>query len=274
MRHVALWKAGLAGRIRLDSTVFASVDYDQDSTMNAPLGYDDIPEKYAWDSRFKLKTLKSIAKYANDRESSHLHESIRDHNTSISVDEKSMSDVRRVHFSDSLEDALGAEGDLIIPLFVPPKFISFANNLLQTAFKEHGLLSDNAPLPLTAFSRPRHGGGSSGGSDESDEDEDQYEEDEDGDPSLDLALWRVNNLTAWQQVDRRIDEVYECLWSFHFGNATFQTEPNERFKLFVTHLSRRAIREKPEDEYESFARWIGRQVPSANENSDKWMWNI
>jgi hypothetical protein len=35
-------------------------------------------------------------------------------------------------------------------------------------------------------------------------------------------------------------------------------EYDTRLKIFVTNLSKRAIRKRPDDESEAFARWVGR----------------
>lgn len=60
---VVLSKAKLL--FRLDNTEFASSDYDE---RNSPLGYDDMPEKYKWDSSFSLEGMKAAIAQINRRE--------------------------------------------------------------------------------------------------------------------------------------------------------------------------------------------------------------
>jgi hypothetical protein len=52
--------------------------------------------------------------------------------------------------------------------------------------------------------------------------------------------------------------AYEVLWSFHAANAVLDATYDDRIAMLVTQLSKRAIRKTPEDEFASFARWVGR----------------
>lgn len=94
-----------------------------------------------------------------------------------------------------------------------------------------------------------------------------------------LVFWRITSITAWQQIDRRIDEcvlywkaqdsrcsilyfgyrLYEILWSFHHANAIAGSQG--RLQRFVDHLAKRAIRWPTGGEMESFAYWVGKLPP-------------
>ncbi|KAJ7633856.1 hypothetical protein DFH06DRAFT_1479447 [Mycena polygramma] len=63
----------------------------------------------------------------------------------------------------------------------------------------------------------------------------------------DLFLWRLGKEMMWQQLDRRIDEVFEALYAFY------------RKERLITELSAWAMQPTVEDEFEAFARWVGRQ---------------
>ncbi len=91
------------------------------------------------------------------------------------------------------------------------------------------------------------------------------------------VYWIIDNVNMWQQIDRRIDECAppparlfahthrcnEVIWSYYFANRLYFVGPAMRDKRFRTHLSMRAIRPRPEDEFQSFAKWVAREpVPS------------
>jgi hypothetical protein len=52
--------------------------------------------------------------------------------------------------------------------------------------------------------------------------------------------------------------VFEVAWSFMYSNSIMRSSPEEKTMLLRRQLSRRALRRKPEDEYEDFAAWIER----------------
>lgn len=55
--------------------------------------------------------------------------------------------------------------------------------------------------------------------------------------------------------------VYEVLWAFHATNFVLDYPEEERTDRLATQLTRRLIRDKPEDEFEMFTRWVAR-VPN------------
>lgn len=59
--------------LRLDNTEFASSDYDE---RNSPLGYDDMPEKYEWDSSFSLEDMKAAISQINRRERDYIDDDV------------------------------------------------------------------------------------------------------------------------------------------------------------------------------------------------------
>lgn len=57
--------------------------------------------------------------------------------------------------------------------------------------------------------------------------------------------------------------VYEVLWAFHAANFLLEHPEEERVDRLATQLTRRLIRDKPEDEFEMFTRWVAR-VPNSD----------
>ncbi|KAF8307465.1 hypothetical protein DL93DRAFT_2101256 [Clavulina sp. PMI_390] len=305
MRHTHLWKKGVTGEIvyvdrltiddlshavrvafilhrfwtpSLDNTEFASTDYDN---RNAPLDYDDLPalSPCKWNDSFSVEYL----------ERSHGKEQycwIRDDENlellGISGQDLTLLDgANRSTFGHSLEQVMAPSADMVIALLIPAEsnFVTWANKTLKEAFKDHGLPYEQDPiiLPFETSGNGKKNDGLDG--DDSEDDDDGAEGDEDDwragrEIALDVALWRVTALTSWQLIDRRIDEIFEILWSYHFGYATLQGSDQYRLCTFVSHLSKRAIRDAPEEEFERFTRWVGRQQPVRDKGHDaKWQWD-
>ena len=53
--------------------------------------------------------------------------------------------------------------------------------------------------------------------------------------------------------------VFEALYAFHRAHDRLQREEREIQIRLITQLSKRAIRMSVEDEFDAFARWIGRK---------------
>ncbi|KAJ6608850.1 hypothetical protein B0H10DRAFT_2226452 [Mycena sp. CBHHK59/15] len=58
----------------------------------------------------------------------------------------------------------------------------------------------------------------------------------------------------WQQLDRKIDEVFDA-----FYRVNDRLRGDYKAVRLTTQLSKRAIRPTIEDEFDAFARWIGRR---------------
>ncbi|KAG8774693.1 hypothetical protein FRC16_005019 [Serendipita sp. 398] len=78
---------------------------------------------------------------------------------------------------------------------------------------------------------------------------------------------KIDTMVMWQQVDRRLDEIFELIWSFMFSNDRMQMEEDARFCLLELQISRRALRSKAENEFLDFALWVARDPgPIAGED--------
>jgi len=248
MRHVWIWERACDGDIVLDNMTFASVNYAEAS---CPVGYDETPH-YAWNESFEFATFENTILGVNENERTQLQRNMSDcgytaegwrkrtNRPRFTELIKDSDKIRRIVIGKSLEDVLSDAGDTHIPLWIPENFASFANETIAKALVTHSLPANTQAL-YSALKDPL----------------------DDSEVGGDLRpyYWRIDHLCAWQKIDRRIDEIYEVLWAFHSANAVLIAEKQERLALFITHLSKRAIRKGPDDEMASFARWIGR-VPN------------
>lgn len=91
----------------------------------------------------------------------------------------------RITYADNIEQALSAEKDIIIPLWVPEEFAQFANEVMLKALAEHGKTSHAPPLKVEINGK----------------DTDVY-----GEMGADLTRWTLDMVLNWQMLDRRIDE--------------------------------------------------------------------
>ena len=85
----------------------------------------------------------------------------------------------------SLEEVLSRDGDTLIPLWIPESFVTFANEMIARALVAHCLPQNTQPL-YSALNSPL----------------------EDSEVARDLRpfYWKIDDLCAWQKIDRRIDE--------------------------------------------------------------------
>lgn len=97
-----------------------------------------------------------------------------------------MSTIKRMTHSSSVASALEASGDIVLPIWLPPSFAEFANTTIEGALRDAGLLN---PERVPSLKRVW----------ESDADVLVYD-------NSSLFLWRIDPLTMWQQLDRRLDE--------------------------------------------------------------------
>lgn len=130
---------------------------------------------------------------------------------------------RRVSFAPTASEIMLPERCMAIPLFLPSGFAKYANDAVRKALADHDLPSTadvitSAFVPGTDVSHFAMRG-------------------------LEPVLWDIDVISAWQQIDRRIDEygylvtysslldadncvcdrVFEVLWSFHRAQYVCQS---------------------------------------------------
>ncbi|KAJ7224957.1 hypothetical protein B0H12DRAFT_1267871 [Mycena haematopus] len=262
MRHVALWEIEQTGEIQYEFHFFefdcedkrnwASTNYEDLS--NSVLAYDDTPS-YTWGESFKIPDFEAQIEYFNAQ---HIANWLQDSNWAayypeISVFRKThgigeededidldeiFEDAARLTCSQRIETILSRESDIVMPVAVPRNLAAYMNYLVGEAQKAAGLKVQPLLTPAVA------------------EDETIAVPPDSTDSKDGLYLWRIGKEIMWQQLDRRIDEVYEVLYAFYRANDRIYNRTHTRL---VTQLSKRAIRTTVEDEFDAFARWIGRQ---------------
>lgn len=108
----------------------------------------------------------------------------------------------------TLQEVVGESGDTLVPIFLPPAIIDKCNDLILSALKDHNLPSSVPPLTPAL--------------------KEQYMQQigermaRRNNEVLLPTLWHIDSITAWQLIDRRIDEYVSRM---HFGD-------NSRHDLF------------------------------------------
>jgi len=268
MRHVELWREEVRGNIVIEERNTAFSSY-----RRGPIGYSDLPA-YKWNENFKIEHFQGELKHFNSSECKAFCENIEDSKFSILVESETERAekmswfnrdlrkrnwaeklVRRTSFAPTLEKTLAATEDIKLCMFLPVKFLHYASNLLRQALIDRGIIAENEEGPqilcdamegYADADKKQHGGG----------------EDKDHERTTPVC-WRINAITAWQQIDRRIDEVYEILWAlYHSHSKMAYAGKREVVRRFFSEVSRRAIRPTPNDEFMAFAGWVGRAAPN------------
>ena len=193
------------------------------SYMRGPIGYSDLPA-YKWNKDFDLKRFQNELSTFNYYEGRALDTAIDELSDRLPLRGKMIfsaasmfktkfrcylgiieTEIRRTSFAPSLEDALTATEDIKLYLFLPPKFLVYASNLLRQALIDRQLISENEKDPKILYSVQNRGADKERDNEGEDE-EGELDEDEDYNQDLTLVCWQINAITAWQQIDRRIDE--------------------------------------------------------------------
>ncbi|KDQ08376.1 hypothetical protein BOTBODRAFT_179872 [Botryobasidium botryosum FD-172 SS1] len=233
MRHVALWEAEAAGKLIIQDNEPASTDYTSE-------GYDDVPQ-FTWDANFTVRELMRALNAFNAREEGALELQLN-HVIDVTARLKLPPRVlRRISYAPSVEKIFDIEKDIVLPVWAPLSFVEFANELVRAALQDKGLEAHNILTPAVSdkiHEQPALG--------------------------LELVYWRISQITMWQQIDRRIDEVFEICWSFRQAFENLGAGPaagEDCFKLFQRQISQRTVRNTPQDEYEAFANWVARKPP-------------
>ncbi|KAF8311766.1 hypothetical protein DL93DRAFT_2168872 [Clavulina sp. PMI_390] len=245
MRHVELWREKVRGRITILKEEWATNNYDV-----GPTGYDDSPV-YTWGKDFSLESFKRVLEDYNAKDyrgfEASYDEIMQSEDAPEEQDLEAIGKTRRSSFAADVSTLLNPEGDIILLFFASPGFADFADGLVKKALEENTL-----PLPkedvdegkiikvLESYTRI------------------------DGDGAeipMEMLKWRINAIVGWQQIDRRIDEVFEILWSFYRAFGEVRLPSPDINRKFFTEVGRRAIRPTPTDEYAGFGRWVLRGAP-------------
>ncbi|KAF8319264.1 hypothetical protein DL93DRAFT_2164482 [Clavulina sp. PMI_390] len=250
VRHVTLWEAACRGEIVLLKRRSEWEDYND---AQSPIGYDEGPQ-YAWDEFATFDKLQDAINSLHQKERWQYVGNLEVYgvdipgldgqrwNSSDTIVAEGLrtheQHIRRMKLGNTLAEVLGSGGDSEIPIHLPPTVMLKCNELIAAALRDHDLpctepsitpaLKDDLIAAITST----------------------YSED------FIPVIWKIDSIRCWQLIDRRIDEAYEILWAFRAANAILDSEVNDRTRLLITQLSKRAIRSKPEDEFASFARWV------------------
>ncbi|KAJ7159751.1 hypothetical protein C8R46DRAFT_1194970 [Mycena filopes] len=243
MRHVALWDLEQSGELSINEQEWASTDYG-----NAPesvLSYDDTPN-YTWGPEFNLAdfqhkidvfNLRQITDWLDDKSFLEDHGiAIQPYNRGADPNYAEFKTAKRLSYAPTAAGVLTSAGDIVLPVLIPDKFAAFANALVGEAQATAGLKVTKILTPALK--------------------DQKYLVDA---PSgvEGIFLWRIGQELMWQQLDRRIDEVFEALYAFYRIND--RTIGDSQQVRLLTQLSKRAVRPVIEDEFDAFARWVGRR---------------
>ncbi|KAJ7193423.1 hypothetical protein GGX14DRAFT_588656 [Mycena pura] len=252
MRHVALWEMERRGEVMIKDQIWAVSSY------RADLSYDDTP-RYEWDSHFNLQEFISHIDSFNKVQLTNWLDTCRgDENEFGDIElnpqghypvptedlPPKLVNLQRLSYAPDPKGILDQANDITMAVLLPANFAAFANDLVCKAQNDAEVpgLADRILAPVSS-------------------DPKAFDADE-GDATLRLYIWRISAALMWQQLDRRIDEVFEVLFAFYRihdrldrGERTMET-PQIRL---CTQLSKRVIRTLVEDELAAFARWVGRK---------------
>ncbi|KAJ7110779.1 hypothetical protein C8R43DRAFT_1243019 [Mycena crocata] len=244
MRHVALWEMEKRGELVIDEKEWASTEYGD--SPESVLTYDDTPNVlmlvhiYAWGPEFKIPDFEhQIDKFNLRQVRDWLDEESFLEEHGLKEGGKELKDAVRLTYGPSAAAVLDRKHDITLPVLLPCDFAAFANKLVSEAQAVAGLKVEKILMP--AIKKHKH----------------LIVEPDSGDAKEGIFLWRIGSELMWQQLDRRIDEVFETLYAFYRAKDRSISEYQD--VRLLSNLSKRAIRPTVEDEFDAFARWVGRR---------------
>ncbi|KAJ7669357.1 hypothetical protein DFH06DRAFT_981623, partial [Mycena polygramma] len=227
MRHVTLWEMGQCRRLKLKPR-HLPIPSNNPTNLHAP-NINFAMSRYPWDTAFSFTGYRAHINQLNAAES------LLQHGVTSSAQ---ISDaVQRIACAPTLEILLHSGFDISLPVILPCDFAVYANDLVSQAQAAAGLKETKLLEPaVRGFFNPL---GSRG-------------QDKEG-----LFFWRVGRELMWQQLDRRIDEVFEALHAFRRANTEVDEE-HQASRLLV-ELSKRELRGEESDEFLAFVQWVGKE---------------
>jgi hypothetical protein len=206
-------------------------------------GYSDVI-KYTWNESFDPNHIISAIRKLNSRTSkwiSNLYMRLYWPDPEIP-----QVIARRLSVGGSLQQVLDpAEGDAVLPFWLPVGLADYANQVISDVRREHSGSSDFENTPALQLQRRSTGQAVVTG-------------------NFALYTWTIDSITMWQLLDRRLDEVFAILWSFY--RATTINDKSTRppdASVFIKEMSRRVIRGKEDDEFLAFAKWVAGDLESS-----------
>ncbi|KZS92832.1 hypothetical protein SISNIDRAFT_428820 [Sistotremastrum niveocremeum HHB9708] len=237
MRHVALWEESVKGNIELQEDLWASQIYSE-MTMGG-YSYDDTP-RYPWDAQFTIAGFKTHIDTYNRINAAKIRGTSELSGEEFEEDLKGKD--KRMTYADSIDEILDKAHHPVIPLFLPESVVGYANQVVRDALRDAGITTPRKPLrelvTKAAKIEARRG------------DQSEY---------TTIAAWTIDDITMWQQIDRKIDETFEIFWAFHRALRFPDMTDSESVGAVKAHVSRKAIRSDRSDgeaeELESFVEW-------------------
>ncbi|KAJ7150936.1 hypothetical protein C8R43DRAFT_924514 [Mycena crocata] len=232
MRYVAIWEMAQRGEAVIDGSDPALGLY-----QDAMSTYADSPTNlgYKWDAHFNIRMFQHHIEEANTNEiwnwcETDLHDRLWWHG--VESGEDLMDVFQRMTCAPTVDDLLSKKNDIMMQVLLPCEFAVYANDLVSRAQASAGLREMKLLMPAIR----------------------QFNFLGNSEPQADgLFFWRIGKDLMWQQLDRRIDEVFEVLHAFRKVNSHLHSDQILQEPRLRTELARRATY----DEFDAFAQWVG-----------------
>ncbi|KAJ7484394.1 hypothetical protein FB451DRAFT_1232352 [Mycena latifolia] len=217
-----VWEMERRGEVSLTTINWASNSYEDEVYIN-------------WDPHFDIAEFQQQIVYSNKAEIANwietdLHDRLFPQGI---VNPEDLDDrFQRITCAPSVDEVLSRKKDVMLQVLLPCDFAVYANDLVSQAQAHAGLRETKLLMPMVR----------------------QFNFLGAPNPQTDgLFLWRVGKELMWQQLDRRIDEVFEVLYAFRRVNKHLRADP----ALQAPRLSKELARGGVDSEFDAFALWVG-----------------
>ncbi|KAJ7176396.1 hypothetical protein C8R43DRAFT_872846 [Mycena crocata] len=227
MRHATYWEIAHGGNAK---SVYLPSIFTYDDNPNNVI----IRPKYRWNTFFDRLAFQEHIQGTNLREVKNWTQSdstgrLQFHGVKHGDE---LEEAQRVTFSSRMDVLLDNHHSIKIPVFLPCAFAVYANSMVDGLELKEAMLTPAVPeYDFTNYAGKEQEG---------------------------LYMWTIGPELMWQQQDRGIDELFEVLLAFHRVNVPIAED--WQAQRLITELSKRKVQRSVEDEFRSFARWVGRPV--------------
>jgi len=248
LRHEAVWRFEQQDLVTIDYDSLASVAYDGDT-------YDDLP-KYKWNKNFSPEDYGKQVDAHNgtlfseflDLLAIGIYGQPQDYWSRTRIEPRQLKDyltrrIRRMTHSQDIGELLD-RFQITIPISVPYDLELYIQETFTDALKEAGFPENEKHDILIPVHKPGTGGGSLPDLKES--------------THYNIRYWTVDSTLAFAGIHRKIDEIYEVLWTFHTVSRALR-EPSIILGNIVDE-SRNSAPEEDDELKTQFELMLGRRV--------------
>ncbi|KAJ7089221.1 hypothetical protein B0H15DRAFT_840002 [Mycena belliarum] len=241
MHDSSIWEMGQRGEVNITASNWASNSYQDALSFYGDQHAGGVNPRYKWDAHFNIAMFQEHIDSLNRLEmsiwmQSDYHDRLLPHGIADAREPPAeVYTFQRTTYASSVDKVLSEKKDMLLQILLPCELAVYANEMVSRAQADAGLRETKLLMPMLR----------------------QFNLVAAADPQTDgLFFWRVGKELMWQQLDRRIDEVFEVLYAFRRANKHLRPDPSLQASRISKELVKRGAA-GVSNEFNAFALWVG-----------------